>query len=422
MARKSTKRIYGTTGHPMQEAAPLGIAFVVGVGGCIALKFLPLHPLFGAIFAGLVLVAYALYTYNATSLRLDSETIGDNCYYLGFLFTLTSLAVTLYFVIEAPSERRADMIPEIIAGFGVALSSTIFGVFLRVLMMQFKIDMDSRERHERQALNDASRRFRTELGMSLDQVKTFSVESLQQNVEREKRMREAFDTLLSDMQQELLKSAQEFGPALRESVRIQTEASLDLVTKAVKDSSAVAAEGIRKAVEEMSATATELTGHNVEAAERIRKSVSTIVAAAESLSTDVAHTSATLARAQEVVSDFTTRFEQEIESGSKTMAGALETAGKAIEGGAHIFTVATERSGEAIQTSADRIKQNLESSAAKLGEAGDRLAGRLDAEGSTPGIVVPGPGANADRDEDGATQAGPAEAPESKTWRWGRRT
>ena len=422
MARKSTKRIYGTTGHPMQEAAPLGIAFVVGVIGCIALKFLPLHPLFGALFAGVVLVGYALYTYNATSLRLDSETIGDNCYYLGFLFTLTSLAVTLYFVIEAPSDSRADMIPEIIAGFGVALSSTIFGVFLRVLMMQFKIDMDSRERHERQALNDASRRFRTELGMSLDQVKTFSVESLQQNVERERRMREAFDTLLSDMQQELLKSAQEFGPALRESVRLQTEASLNLVTKAVNDSSAIAAEGIRKAVEAMTATATELTGHNVEAAERIRESVSTIVAAAEALSTDVERTSATLARAQEVVSTFTASFEQNIEAGTRTMAGALQNASKTIEEGAQSFGEATARSGEAIQTGADRISENLDTSATKLGEAGERLAGRLDAVSPMPGIVVPGPGANTDRDENGAAREGTPDTSESKSWGWRRKT
>lgn len=79
---------------------------------------------------------------------MDAETIGDNSYYLGFLFTLTSLAVTLYFVIEAGSET-ARLIPEIISGFGVALSSTIVGVFLRVLMLQLKVDVETRERRVR---------------------------------------------------------------------------------------------------------------------------------------------------------------------------------------------------------------------------------------------------------------------------------
>lgn len=424
MARGNRKRINGVSGHPMREAGPLAVAFIAGTAGCIAFKFFPVSPLVGALFAAAVLVAYALVAYNTTALRLDAETIGDNCYYLGFLFTLTSLAVTLYFVIQAPSQNRADMIPEIIAGFGVALSSTIFGVFLRVFMMQFKVDMDSRERLERHALNEASRRFRTELGMSLDQVKKFSVESLQQGVEREKRMRDAFDTLLSDMQQELLKSAEQFGPALRESVRMQTEASLGLVTKAVNEASATAAEGIRKAVTEMAGTASNLAAQNADAAEQIRKNVSLIVDATEKLSTDVEGTLTILSRVQGTATTMTETFEREVAETSSRMTQAMESARKNLEDGTQGFSQATIRAGNVIDRSIDSISQSFDATAAKVGEAGERLAHRLDTMAPGAGVVVPGPGRPAGMDGfggGGSEQPAPQAEPETRSWFRGRK-
>ncbi len=83
---------------------------------------------------------------------LGAEVIGDNSYYLGFLFTLTSLAVTLYFVVDVAAEDRAFAHPEVISGFGVALVSTLVGVFIRVLMMQFRLDLVAREREQGSSL------------------------------------------------------------------------------------------------------------------------------------------------------------------------------------------------------------------------------------------------------------------------------
>ena len=56
----------------------------------------------------------------ATKLRLD--VAGDNMYYLGFLYTLSSLAVAITI-----SEAE-----QILANFGVAISSTILGIAARV--------------------------------------------------------------------------------------------------------------------------------------------------------------------------------------------------------------------------------------------------------------------------------------------------
>lgn len=377
MARRPT-RIYGTSGHPMIQAMPLALAFIIGVGGEITLKILPGVPVFAP--AGLaiaVLLAYALVAYNATELRLDAETIGDNCYYLGFLFTLTALSISLYVVVSEDAGSRAELIPEIISGFGVALASTIAGVFLRVFMMQFKIDIESQERRERQHLNEASRRFRTELAMSIDQIKAFSVESLQHNVERESKLREAFDVLMSEMQTELLKSAQEFGPALRESVRLQTEASLALVTAAVNDSSVLAANRIREAMTEMTAIAGSLSTQNVEAAERISQSLTLLLTSAELLSKGSKETMASLTRTHDEATTLTKAFTTFSREGAEEMSRVMKDATAKLETGAQGLGEAASRAGGIIDEGATRLSESFETAAASVGAGGERLGEKL---------------------------------------------
>jgi ribosome-associated translation inhibitor RaiA len=287
--RKTPDKIYGESAGSFYEALPLAVAFLLGVGGGVALKLYGVNPIIAAAYAAGVLVAYASYTYYATTLRIDTETIGDNAYYLGFLFTLTSLSVTLYFVVEAAPEDRALLIPEIISGFGVALSSTIMGVFLRVFMLQLKVDTTSHERQARVELDEAVRRFRTELSISLDKVKSFSTESLQHASEREGRMRTAFDTLMAEMQDELMKSAQEFGPALRESVRAQTQVALSQVTTAVGEASIEAAQGIRKSIDEMTRVSMNLAVANTQVSSGVLASMEKLTTLANALADGAAH-------------------------------------------------------------------------------------------------------------------------------------
>lgn len=84
MARRRPRRIYGTTGHPGLEAIPLAIAFAIGTAGVVAFKILPVHPAFGALFAALVLVLYALIAYVATPLRIDLKRSATTAITSGF--------------------------------------------------------------------------------------------------------------------------------------------------------------------------------------------------------------------------------------------------------------------------------------------------------------------------------------------------
>lgn len=194
------------------------VAFAVGVGGGVLIKLIGAHPFVTAGYAAAVLVGYAAATWTTGRLLLEPESIGDNCYYLGFLFTLTSLAVTLYQVADPPpGASQAEMLPSIISGFGVALSSTIVGVFLRVLMMQMRPDFVATEHEARMELTTAIRDFRTQLAGSLRDMKNFAVESVQLAQERDKRMRQSTEEFISEAQKELIKTQQDTMTSLESS-------------------------------------------------------------------------------------------------------------------------------------------------------------------------------------------------------------
>ena len=73
-----------------------------------------------------LMVLYTLALGLARYFRLRDDQAGDNLYYLGFLYTLTSLGASLWqFSVEAGAEG-------IVTNFGIAISSTILGVALRV--------------------------------------------------------------------------------------------------------------------------------------------------------------------------------------------------------------------------------------------------------------------------------------------------
>src|ERR1700730_10132110 len=104
-----------------------------------------------------IMVAYALLIWFARNLRLRDDQAGDNLYYMGFLFTLTSLGVSLY---QFSASRAAE---EIVQNFGIAIGSTITGIALRVIFNQMRHDPIEVERMMRLELAESARRVRREL-------------------------------------------------------------------------------------------------------------------------------------------------------------------------------------------------------------------------------------------------------------------
>ena len=109
-----------------------------------------------ALLAALVLCAiicfyaYAVWHWGRFRLRRDDRA-ADNLYYLGFIFTVCALGISLYRFSVADDGRIADIVGDL----GVGISTTVFGLFLRVLFLQREDPADVEDRVQRELMDVA---------------------------------------------------------------------------------------------------------------------------------------------------------------------------------------------------------------------------------------------------------------------------
>ena len=101
------------------DKAALVVAFLAGAVGSWGAKSLGFGPFVAVAWTVGAMLLYVAAVTLLGRLRIEPEAIGDNCYYLGFLLTLSSLSATLYQL--ARSEEQAELMRSIISGFGIAL-------------------------------------------------------------------------------------------------------------------------------------------------------------------------------------------------------------------------------------------------------------------------------------------------------------
>ncbi len=221
----------------MTNKLVLVLAFLLGVGGIFALKYLELDqapaPFLAALWSAFILLAYAAVTWRPKRFQVEAETIGDNCYYLGFVFTLASLAGTLYLLGQAEGQGQTEAIRNVVSGFGVALTSTILGIILRVLHIRMNPDIASLRRETRTELYAAVRDFRANLSASLVYLKRFSVETVQ---------------ILSEQRDEIRSASKETIEAQTQALTIGIEGQTKMVNEALAVATAKATEVIADAV------------------------------------------------------------------------------------------------------------------------------------------------------------------------------
>jgi hypothetical protein len=152
-----------------------------------------------------IMLAYAALIFLARNLRLRDDQSGDNLYYMGFLFTLTSLGVSLY---QFSAEHAAE---DIVQNFGIAIGSTIAGIGLRVVFNQMRRDPVEIERMMRLELAEAARRVRRELdstvvefGYHRRSAQQAAADSFKQVAERFDEIVGKFDASLKDITGQLV--------------------------------------------------------------------------------------------------------------------------------------------------------------------------------------------------------------------------
>ena len=175
MARPSTIEKQRVASGP--DVILFFLALVAGVASILVAKYVLILPqLLITVPPVAVMLLYAAVIWISGRYRLREDQAGDNLYYLGFLYTLTSLALSL---IEFDPEAGAA---NIISNFGIAIFTTIVGIALRVLFNQMRRDPVEIEREARYELAHSARQLRAELDQAAREFTSFR-RTMQQQIE-----------------------------------------------------------------------------------------------------------------------------------------------------------------------------------------------------------------------------------------------
>jgi len=227
----ATKYSSPWTGRVTEAAYATGasaVVFLVFVAvGCayiVLAKLAGIGPFYVTFVPVGTMLAYALLIYSARGLRLRDDQSGDNLYYMGFLFTLTSLGVSLY---QFTATRAAE---EIVQNFGIAIGSTIAGIGLRVIFNQMRRDPVEVERMMRLELAEAARRVRRELDSTVVEFGHYRRSAQQATADSFSHMIEKFD----EMVVKFLASLEDTTAKLAGPLEAASRRSGDAITEATK--------------------------------------------------------------------------------------------------------------------------------------------------------------------------------------------
>jgi hypothetical protein len=198
------------------------------------------------------MLAYALLIHLARNLRLRDDQAGDNLYYMGFLFTLTSLGVSLY---QFSAAHAAE---DIVQNFGIAIGSTITGIALRVIFNQMRRDPIEVERIMRLELAEAARRVRRELDSTAVEFSYVRRSAHQAATDSFNLVAEKFDAISARLMASMADVASKSAGQLEAASRHSSEA-IEEVTRTIVGALRVNAGQLSAETERLSKSALEIS-------------------------------------------------------------------------------------------------------------------------------------------------------------------
>lgn len=217
----------------------LFIWFAVGGGILIwILKSMETNQLIAVMFPVLFIISYCVLAYRSKLFFITEDKIGDNAYYLGFLYTLSSLSYALYIFSTQQNDPKY-----IISSFGVALWSTIIGIACRVCLSQLRQDPNDIEKEARIRIAKTANILTSELHHASISFNTYR-RSLQQSMEEAFiNINEKVDATLDNSSKKINEIADKFVTHMSQEFEI-----LDTSSKKIN----VAAENMASSLNEIS--------------------------------------------------------------------------------------------------------------------------------------------------------------------------
>ncbi len=204
--------------------------------------------------AFILMGTYVFFVTLVPATKLRTDIAADNVYYLGFLYTLTSLAVAI----------SVDKPETILANFGVAIVSTLIGIAARVGLNQLRVDPNEIEEATRLELSDATRRVRAEMDETVLQISSFRDLSMQAMSEGYEEVKENIDKASKDLMksiEEVVEQSTEPLTELAEKTQAASEQAVEAISEVTKSnqklakSSKAMTDGIEKANEALTGLA-----------------------------------------------------------------------------------------------------------------------------------------------------------------------
>jgi hypothetical protein len=145
------------------------LGFFLIVGAKVGLWWWGLGDQSGLVLVGTLclMIAYGVLAYRISEVRLRSDRLGDNFYYMGFVFTLASMSAALIQI------RGGEDINILIGSFGIALLSTVLGIAGRVVFVQMRTEVEDIEVTVRQSLLEATQSLKGQLSAAVTDMEIF---------------------------------------------------------------------------------------------------------------------------------------------------------------------------------------------------------------------------------------------------------
>ena len=131
-----------------------------------------LSPWAAAVLGVVSITSYAAFAWiSQRENPVRADRLGDNCYYLGLVYTLASLIASLIAI-----NNGAD-VNALLGNFGVALVSTAAGIVARLVMIQLKAESDDVDQRARIALAETAQAMQSDLLGAADTFRTLMIDA-----------------------------------------------------------------------------------------------------------------------------------------------------------------------------------------------------------------------------------------------------
>ncbi len=115
-----------------------------------------------------VMMLYIIVGLRRKKREISDEKFADTCYYLGFIFTITSIIFSLFDLPQIGTRMTA-----IAVRFGAAMVSTVLGLGVRVYVVSFRRDLEDAVRSAEEELIEAFGRLRERAAVTFEKLAAF---------------------------------------------------------------------------------------------------------------------------------------------------------------------------------------------------------------------------------------------------------